>query len=325
MLLLNIPNIGYENLLAYVYNESVPILGCQSLRLKVYDIEEETYVIDVPIPINPFFSLAWFGFSHEGLIIIQETSGVIKGLFNKCNWVTFYDNFEESSTKRKFWLLGMIDYELIGVPLGKDELEPSSFPLPQTKIIQIELPFVKGKDWVSENKIYEKILWNKLIIDHEKFRNNQWYHLKISRDKVSHLHKYSDNIMSQSDILNKEKDIEKMYVEFFRECLVKGEYERALSIVANMIKYIKTVEICLVFSNKMNLPKIADKINFILREKMLRMDYLNAKKREENVDFFRAENNNNLMNLSNLQSIQPAAPIKKNKIALSSYAVQHVK
>lgn len=232
--------------------------------MRVYDVEEETVIIDCPVPITPYFQLAWFGFSHEGLIILQESSGIIKGLFNKTNWVTFYDNNEESKFKRKFWLIGMIDYELIGIPLGKDELEPSPFPLPQSKIIQIELPFIKTKDWWSESKIYEKILWNKLKVDHEKFRNKNWYHLKFSRDKYDHLHRYSDNMLNETEILNREKEIEKMYVDFFRECLVKGEYERALNVVSSMIKYVKTVEICLVFCNKMNLGKIAEKIHIIL-------------------------------------------------------------
>lgn len=254
--------------MAYVFNEGVPVLGCQNLRLRVYDVEQESIIIDCQIPITPYFTLDWFGFSHEGLIILQESSGIIKGLFNKTNWVTFYDNNEESKLKRKFWLVGMIDYELIGVPLGKDELEPSSFPLPQTKIIQIELPFVKTNEWWSESKIYEKILWNKLLIAHEKFRNKSWYLFKFSRDKYDHLHKYSDNILSENEILNKEKDIEKMYVDFFRECLGKGEYERALNIVSTMIKFVKTIEICLIFCNKMNLVKIADKINIILNVKI---------------------------------------------------------
>ena len=67
--------------------------------------------------------------------------------------------------------------------------------------------------------------------------------------------------------MNKEKEIEKMYVDFFRECLTKGEYERALNIVSSMIKYVKTIEICLLFCNKMNLGKIAEKINIILNVK----------------------------------------------------------
>lgn len=254
---------------------------------------------------------------------MQESSGIIKGLFNKSNWVTFYDNMEETTTKRKFWLIGMIDYDLIGVPLGKDELEPSTFPLPQTKIIQIELPFIKTKDWWSENKIYEKILWNKLIVQHEKFRNQNWFYLKSSRDKNNHLHKYSDSIMSQSDILNKEKEIEKMYVDFFRECLIKEEYERAINIVSSMVKYVKTIEICLVFCNKMNLPKIADKINIILKEKMLKAEFVNAKNNGQVEFVHRTENAGNLINLSNLQANQQA-PLKKNKINLSSYAIQHV-
>ena len=253
--------------MAYVFHEGVPVLGCQNLRLRVYDNELDSIVIDCPVPITPYFTLAWFGFSHEGLIILQESSGIIKGLFNKTNWVTFYDNNEESKLKRKFWLIGMIDYELIGIPLGKDELEPSSFPLPQSKIIQIELPFVKTKEWWSESKIPETILWRKLMVDHEKFRNKNWYHFKFSRDKYDHLHKFSDNILNEAEIMNKEKDIEKMYVDFFRECLSKGEYERALSIVSSMIKYVKTIEICLLFCTKMNLSKIAEKINYILNVK----------------------------------------------------------
>ena len=51
---------------------------------------------------------------------------MIRGLFND-GWVVLFDDSKEKS---KLWLLGMLNYNFIGVNLGKDEFEPAVLPRP---------------------------------------------------------------------------------------------------------------------------------------------------------------------------------------------------
>lgn len=59
---------GYENHLAIIYHDGVPILGCQSMKIRIYDIEDMTIYYECGCPITPYSNLTWCGYSEEGLI-----------------------------------------------------------------------------------------------------------------------------------------------------------------------------------------------------------------------------------------------------------------
>jgi hypothetical protein len=59
---------GYENLLAYVYTVSPPLFGTQNFRYKIIDVNNNFEdVVDDQLPISPFSTLNWFGFSEGNL------------------------------------------------------------------------------------------------------------------------------------------------------------------------------------------------------------------------------------------------------------------
>ena len=304
---------GYENLLAYIMHDSVPIFGTQNLKLIIIDVNTMKVIKECPLPVTPYSTLSWFGFSQEGLLILQENTGIVKAFFNESSFITLHDiNAEEGKEKKKFWLVGMTDYELIGVGLNKDELEPGCFPLPQTKIININLPFIKNSD-----NYYEKIMWKKLKLEHEKYRKKMWSSLKFSREKNDILSIYSSNIMSEPDVAKAELEIDKMFAEYFREFLVKGEFEKAISVVSSMIKNLKTVEICIVLCNKMNLSKVADKVNNVLtaRRKRSEFELINNKFERQMI----LNPTKEIVSVPTNENVQ--APKPKNKTYLSDLAV----
>ena len=84
----------------------------------------------------------------------------------------------------------MSDYNLIGVKLNKDELEPPVFNKPLPKLIKISLSNVNETDpGINE------ILLKKLILEHERKRFALWYKYFIIREKKDVLNNYSRSIM----------------------------------------------------------------------------------------------------------------------------------
>lgn len=77
---------AYENLLAVVYHESIPMYDSQVLSMKVFSVNQFA-VVDLPeghVPLTvPEFgakgsTLNWFGFSEEGMLFSQDSFGAIR-------------------------------------------------------------------------------------------------------------------------------------------------------------------------------------------------------------------------------------------------------
>ncbi len=76
-MIFSIPNqilcmAGNENYLAYVYMSSPPLFGTQALRLKILDSNlyyKEIY--DNSLPLSPYSTLIWFGFSEGNYYYLQ--------------------------------------------------------------------------------------------------------------------------------------------------------------------------------------------------------------------------------------------------------------
>jgi chromosome transmission fidelity protein 4 len=91
------------------------------LRVTFYNADTAEIFKETGLPITPFSSLVWVGFSEEGLPITKDSKGIVRALVGFNAWTPIYD---DSDKNHILWLKGMIDYNLIGFYLGKDELEP---------------------------------------------------------------------------------------------------------------------------------------------------------------------------------------------------------
>lgn len=71
---------AYENLLACIYHDSVPMWGCQSLRMQLFMIENESSKLlsSHPVPLKYGSTLKSFGFSTEGLLYAEDKTGTIR-------------------------------------------------------------------------------------------------------------------------------------------------------------------------------------------------------------------------------------------------------
>lgn len=108
---------GYEDLLAVVYHDGVPMWGCQSLRMQIYRINsnlggESSLVCSTFVPLKLQSVLKSFGFSAEGLIYAQDSKGLIRVYnFEKVEWTLIYDpSLAEDDQDKRLWLIGITNY-----------------------------------------------------------------------------------------------------------------------------------------------------------------------------------------------------------------------
>lgn len=77
---------GYENLLAVVYHEGVPIYESQLLGMKIFTVNQFEILnisychlpLTLPERGEKGSILRWFGFSLEGMIFTQDSFGILR-------------------------------------------------------------------------------------------------------------------------------------------------------------------------------------------------------------------------------------------------------
>lgn len=67
---------AFENILAVVYHESVPMYDCQQLAMQLYMIDSQirqvTPIASAHVPVTRKSLLRWFDFSKEGMLFSQD-------------------------------------------------------------------------------------------------------------------------------------------------------------------------------------------------------------------------------------------------------------
>lgn len=79
---------AYENLLVAVYHESVPMYESQNLSMQIFvvDANKDTRMAsNCHVPLRQNTLLKWFGFSQEGMIISQDSTGQIRAFSLQTN------------------------------------------------------------------------------------------------------------------------------------------------------------------------------------------------------------------------------------------------
>lgn len=84
---------AYEDLLAVVYHGTMPMWGCQNLRMRVYRVGMAGVSVDrdVAVSIRPNSLLKWFGFSEEGSLCCQDSLETVRCYsFGREQWQTVF-------------------------------------------------------------------------------------------------------------------------------------------------------------------------------------------------------------------------------------------
>lgn len=115
---------AYEDLLALAYIDSVPIFGCQNIRMNIWNINGVSESIEsVCVSLRPSSVLKAFGFSEEGLLYCQDSKEWIR-VFNMQarKWVDVFNPRKAvDGPNFRYWIVGMSHFEVFAFKLAEGE------------------------------------------------------------------------------------------------------------------------------------------------------------------------------------------------------------
>ena len=122
---------GYENFMAVIYHSGPSFLGCQSLRVKIMNMETRDcrVLIDADCAITPGSVLTWMGFSEEGQIFTYDSDGILRSFsYTTQSWSVrlSFDTIRQrlQDSVRSIWIVGISDQEVLYIELGQDHEAP---------------------------------------------------------------------------------------------------------------------------------------------------------------------------------------------------------
>lgn len=133
---------AYEDLLAVVYHSSLPMWGCQSLKMRIYKITPFSVTVDrdVILPIRPNSILKWFGFSEEGMIFCQDSLEMVRCYsFNRDLWQTV---FSLEGKHERLFIQHIEGSDIFGFRLEHRDEERE-----EPKVLPRSLPRKIGMEW----------------------------------------------------------------------------------------------------------------------------------------------------------------------------------
>ncbi|KAL4497286.1 hypothetical protein ABPG72_011221 [Tetrahymena utriculariae] len=246
---------GYKNILAIVYLDGEPIYGCQSIKLKFFDVHSGEIIKEIGVPLTPFTTLTWFGFSEEGLVLTKDSKGVIRALIGYSNWTPIY----EQPHNKNFWLKGMDDYKLAGFLLPKDELEPRLTQIYHEKCFDMQLPLPTG-DYFEQNDDYKSMRHNQLILKHEQYRYQNLEQNQKLEEKIKAL----------------QKDIDVKVLRLFQHCLKYDEPQKALQIVKNNLINLLYIDSCIQIAQKLKLKQLISDLQQLQQDKKQQSQFIQS-------------------------------------------------
>ena len=138
---------GYENMLAVVFHEGVPIWGAQQLAMQLFMIDAERQqfrlVDTLHVPIKPGQQLKWFNFSREGMIFSQDTVGVVRCFSMETNqWTRVVVQNIEEHLQHKIWIISFGNYCVDYWRISDQDPEPTVAPRFSTKTSELAIPVI---------------------------------------------------------------------------------------------------------------------------------------------------------------------------------------
>ncbi|CAG9335621.1 WDHD1 [Blepharisma stoltei] len=153
---------SYENQFAMVYHSGPPVLGCQTLRCEIWQMntlvtenEPETFVKEeISIGLSPDESLQWFGYSESGLLCTVDSGCVVRGLWRRTgHWTPLCEVLDFNR------IVGVSNNEIVGVNRESELLETKPFKIPvcQNKTSELEEESILSKFNLDHDRIETEV------------------------------------------------------------------------------------------------------------------------------------------------------------------------
>ena len=93
-------------------------------------------------------------------------------------------------------------------------------------------------------------------MDFEQYRKDNWEHLKHFRTKYDNEYVLSDSIMSNTEIANKKKEMDKLILNAIRLSIINEDNERVFSYM-DMLNFAQSLKIVVSLCDQLKFPDLA--------------------------------------------------------------------
>ncbi|KAL4439932.1 hypothetical protein ABPG75_002933 [Micractinium tetrahymenae] len=132
---------------AAVWHAAAPTAsGDQCLQYALYDVAEQRQLHAGPLPLSPRATLAWLGFTQEGLLAAYDSEGELRlrsGDFGGA-WVTAFSAAAERKSTEQYWVVGLGAKEMqcIVCANSPEPAVPSGSARPVVTVVALKAPVV---------------------------------------------------------------------------------------------------------------------------------------------------------------------------------------
>ena len=132
-------------------------------------------------------------------------------------------------------MIGMTNFELYFWRTTVEDPEPTVAPRFQVESSAFVIPTI-GKYLEGTQDNYEKFLWKRFTLDHEKARSRLWGSLKASRKESSPFYEHLRSIVSEKELALQHEDLDRKFTGIIQVYLKEKETVRALNMAKSCIR-----------------------------------------------------------------------------------------
>lgn len=248
---------AFEHFLAVFFLKGLPLYGTQSISARVYNIDKMSIEFEVPVCITPYKKLQWCGFSDEGILYCQDTNDCIRMLLNQQIWVPVFEN----EHRRKFWLLGVMDKELIGYRLS--EKEPCPNPNYKYQIVTVSRKVQILNPFLQEEQ--EKLIRARIDNENDRITLQNYSFIKNTETNNPLRMIFKTKIKEPFEIEESFLQTETDKVDYIRKLLVDEKYDAAIY-YALQIKTQNHFDVVIKILDQLKLKKVREDLKKLANE-----------------------------------------------------------
>ena len=137
-----------------------------------------------------------------------------------------------------------------------------------------KIPFLNKDegDEIGEKKeqtlfdLEEEQFRNKIIHEHEQFRNDVWLPLKLFRGHYDNERFQSETILDDKGLIQKKKDQDKILINAIRTCILSDQEDKLFTYI-DMLNFAQSYNLCVKLCVSLNKDDLAQRVRKLVAEK----------------------------------------------------------
>jgi hypothetical protein len=249
--------------------------GAQQLSMQLIMVDTSlrstSLIANVAVPIKPGSILRSINFSAEGMLLSQDVSGTLRAFsLERGDWTTV--SIEGLEDTRKVWVIGASNYQLIYWRTTAADPEPTVAPRFTVEHSAFYIPTL-GLYPENTQATYERLLWSRFVLDHEKARARLWGRLKVSRSQSSPYYLAISSIMGEQEIAVRHEELDEKFYALIQLYLKGEESLRALYMAKTCLRSLEATRKLIELFDYYNKRSLAIQMEEFCEEKQREIDY----------------------------------------------------